>query len=482
MSRRLVVIGGGIAGLSAALSAARAGFSVMLLEKNAFLGGKLHERRLGPYRFDAGPSLITFPHFFESILGRQRLSFQKVEPHTHYYFEGGLSITLFHDEASQRAELENKLGSKAAERWYRYLRYARRLYERAAPVFLELPIHEVGVLVRSSLFWRHLPYLPFIDGHRTMHDVAERLLVHPGLVRIADRYATFVGGNPYTLPATFHLIGWVENGLGNYHVMGGLYQIVRAFEEEVRIAGVQIFPGTPAHRIHLRKGRAYAVETSRGLIETEAVIVGTDHTYAQRVLLKRPLSRIPKQSLSGLVFLWGVKGQSPFGHHNILFSRDYFGEFQAIMMGRLDYEPTVYVCISARTDASDAPSGSENWFVLLNVPPKGADWEEADTQRFRDWTLRRIREVWPDFGPERIEVEEVITPAQWAALHNSTGGSLYGMAPAGLLAAFRRPANRDPEVRGLYYASGTVHPGGGLPLSLRSGQIAAHLAARDFLR
>jgi len=209
--------------------------------------------------------------------------------------------------------------------------------------------------------------------------------------------------------------------------------------------------------------------------------VATDHTYAQQSLLGRKTYPTPKQSLSGLVFLWGVEGVSPFGHHNILFSGDYAGEFAAIAAGRLDYEPTVYVCISARTDSADAPAGSENWFVLLNVPPVGSAWREEDTMRFRERAIRRIRQVWGAFEPERIRAEAVITPAEWASMHYSTGGSLYGMAPEGILAAFRRPANRDPYVKGLYYASGTVHPGGGLPLSLKSGQIAAHLAAQDLL-
>ncbi len=481
MSPCLVVVGGGIAGLSAALAAARRGFCVTLLEKNCSLGGKLHERWVGPYRFDAGPSLVTFPHFFEEALGGGRLTFQKVEPHTHYFFPDGLQLTLYHDVGRQAEEIEKKLGAEAVRRWQNYLTYARRLYERAAPVFLQLPIHDMGTLLQSALFWRHLPYLPLINGHRRMHEAAVQILGYAPLVQIADRYSTFVGGNPYTLPATFHLISWVENGLGNHHIKGGLYQIVRAFEEALREAGVTILVETPARRIHLRGERPTAVETPNGLIEADAIIVATDYTYAQQSLLGRKTYATPKQSLSGLVFLWGVEGVSPFGHHNILFSGDYAGEFGAIAAGRLDYDPTVYVCISARTDPADAPAGSENWFVLLNVPPVGSAWREEDTMWFRERAMRRIRQVWGAFGPERIGAEAVITPAEWARMHHSTGGSLYGMAPEGMLAAFRRPANRDPHIKGLYYASGTVHPGGGLPLSLKSGEIAVHLAAQDLL-
>jgi phytoene dehydrogenase-like protein len=218
----------------------------------------------------------------------------------------------------------------------------------------------------------------------------KKILGYATLVQIADRYSTFVGGNPHTLSATFHLISWVENGLGNHHIRGGLYQIVRAFEEALQEVGVTIFLETPARRIHLRGERSAAVETRNGLIDADAIIVATYHTYAQRSLLGRKTYPTPKQSLSGLVFLWGVEGVSPFGHHNILFS----GDYAAIAAGRLDYEPTVYVCISARTDSADAPAGSENWFVLLNVPPVGSAWREEDTMRFRERAIRRIRQVW----------------------------------------------------------------------------------------
>lgn len=94
---RLVVIGGGMAGLSAALEASRAGFEVILLEKNAEVGGKLHERRLGPYRFDAGPSILTLRSYIEAALGTEaaQLSWRCINPTATYYFWDAAQLCLY---------------------------------------------------------------------------------------------------------------------------------------------------------------------------------------------------------------------------------------------------------------------------------------------------------------------------------------------------------------------------------------------------
>lgn len=473
---KLVVIGGGIAGLSAALATSRAGFEVVLLEKNAEVGGKLHERRLGSYRFDAGPSILTLRPYIEAALGPEaaHLTWKPLSPTTTYYFlDAAQPLPLPSNLEAQQALIQARYGLGA--RWHRFMKYAKTLYERAAPVFLELPIHEVGTLVQSKRFWRHLPYVFFLDSFRTMHQASRAYLEHPHLVHIADRYATFVGGDPFRLPATYHLIAWAANTV--YDLAGGLYQLAKAFRLAIEKAGGRILTQTEAHAIRHSKGRVIGVDTSTGFIEASVVICATDWLFAQSVLLKRPLK--PREtSLSGLVFLWGVASKSPFSHHNILFSADYAAEFGQLAARQIPKDPTVYISISNRTNPSDSPKGCENWFVMLNVPALGNSWPAEATQVLRQRAIRRIRAAWPDFSERLIEEELALTPHTWEMLHNATGGSLYGQAPHGLVGAFLRPANRDPLLRGLYYASGTAHPGGGVPLAILSGQIAAHLATK----
>jgi phytoene dehydrogenase-like protein len=63
--RKALIIGSGLAGLSAAIRLKIQGFDVEVFEANTYPGGKLAEIQVGNYRFDAGPSLFTMPHFVD---------------------------------------------------------------------------------------------------------------------------------------------------------------------------------------------------------------------------------------------------------------------------------------------------------------------------------------------------------------------------------------------------------------------------------
>ncbi|MEL6821680.1 MAG: hypothetical protein AAFP70_07970 [Calditrichota bacterium] len=180
-----------------------------------------------------------------------------------------------------------------------------------------------------------------------------------------------------------------------------------------------------------------------------------------------------------MVFLWGVKKHNPqLCHHNILFSEDYRNEFRQIFEGKtIPDDPTVYVSITSRSDASHAPSGRENWFVLLNMPYlNGQDWKQAVPQ-MRSAVLKRLRKNGLDIASS-IEIEKVITPEDFYRKYGSNRGSIYGISSNRRSTAFKRPANRSRQVDGLFFAGGSSHPGGGVPLVILSGKMCADLVSR----
>ncbi|MDW8285743.1 MAG: phytoene desaturase family protein [Bacteroidota bacterium] len=486
---RVVVIGGGFGGLSAAIYLARSGAEVVLLEQQKQLGGKASERRLGPYRFDTGPSVLTLPGVLEGVLaaaGRHLetvLELVPLEPICRYSFSDGSVLEVSADPDRMRARLL-KWAPEEADRWKRFLAYSRGLYERAAPVFLFFPVHELGLLVRSRLFWRSLPGLLGLDAFRSMHARARRLFGDWRLVQLADRFATYNGSDPFRAPATLHVIFWVEHGLGAYYVRGGIYRIVEALADAASALGVQLRLGEPARCIRHEAGRITGVETDSGFWAADAVVCNVDVSTTYRTLLGGEYARYAPRgepSLSGLVFLWGVRGRTELAHHNVLFSADYEREFRELFReGRPPEDPTVYVAITARSDPEHAPSDGENWFVLLNMPARPELWHsERSVDRIRSLLMSRLEERVRGFSADRIEAEAVLTPADLERLTGAYRGSLYGLASNSPWAAFRRPANRSRHLRGLYFAGGSAHPGGGIPLALLSGRHAAWLAARD---
>lgn len=188
-----------------------------------------------------------------------------------------------------------------------------------------------------------------------------------------------------------------------------------------------------------------------------------------------------KLSCSGFVLLLGIQGIShSLLHHNILFSTDYSREFGKIFsMGLPPDDPTIYIAITSKTDVDHAPPGCENWFVLVNVPPvnENFDWStQAHSYK------RNILEILKNRGfdlTNRIVVEKMITPEDLEIRTSSFRGALYGASSNELFAAFQRPHNRCPELRGLYFCGGTAHPGGGVPMVMLSAKSAVELALKQ---
>lgn len=494
--KRVVVVGGGLAGLSGAIRLARRGFDVELFEKNDRLGGKMNERVLpsalqgASYRFGLGPSLLTMPFVLDELFascGEERsahLEFVPIDPICRYFYPDGSILNASADLAQMKAEIERFSSKEEAERYEQFLDYTRRIYDLTAEIFLFTPFQEVRKLLKRK-FLPALLRLPQIDALRSVHASTEAAFTDKRLVQMFDRYATYNGSNPFIAPATLNVIPWVEYGIGGYYVRGGMYRIVEKLHELALSHGVRVHLNADVERILHDGTHVRGVCVDGATVHADYVLCNGDVVESFNTLIegfdrtRRRLNRL-EPSVSGMVFLWGVKGVFPqLAHHNIVFSSDYEREFYQIFNERrAPSEPTIYVSISSKTDADHAPPGAENWFVLLNMPYlDGQHWEQVVNQ-MRYAVLKGLHAVGIDVEA-RIEVESVVTPEEFYRLYRSNKGSIYGISSNTKTAAFLRPANRSRQLRGLYFAGGSAHPGGGVPLVLLSGKMAAELILED---
>jgi phytoene dehydrogenase-like protein len=212
---------------------------------------------------------------------------------------------------------------------------------------------------------------------------------------------------------------------------------------------------------------------------------------------RRRLQTLSRQepSCSGFVMLLGVKTASiepvevadlpapapQLAHHNIFFSDDYKREFEQIFkQGRPPDDPTIYLAITSKSDPQDAPPGCENWFILVNAPAvdKRYDWE-ANKHGYGERVLAKLAKMELVVNG-RIQHQTIFTPHDLARQTGAWRGALYGASANSRWTAFRRPHNRCPDFRGLYFAGGTTHPGGGVPMVTLSGGVAARLLLKDF--
>jgi phytoene desaturase len=488
--KRVAVVGAGLGGLAAAALLAKAGYSVDVFDRLPYAGGKAGTRTLGAYRFDTGPSLFTMPWVFEGFfasLGERmadRLKTVPLEPICNYFWPDGTRLSSWADRKRFGAEVEAATGSTSTE-LNAYLDSAARVWDIAGNLFLRHSLHEASTyLSRKGL--SSILRAPGIDPFRSLHQANTKAFRDPRMAQLFDRYATYNGSDPFRTPATMRIVPHVEYAWGGWAVEGGIVSVPRAIEGAARDAGARLNLGTRVDRILYDGHRVTGISVSGEKHCYDLVVSNADVLSTYRSLLDTPEAPEAlaygklEPSSSGLVFLWGMKDTHPeLQSHNIFFSGGYTREFADIFGGiGAPADPTVYVNITSRTSPEDAPAGGENWFVLVNASSnRGQDWETIAVET-RKAVLARLQAALGRDVSSSIEEEAVMTPADIERGTGSTYGSLYGIASNDRFSAFFRHPNRSRRIKGLYFAGGSAHPGGGMPLAVLSGTIAAELAGK----
>ena len=490
MRKTVAIVGAGIGGLAAAALLAKAGNRVTVFEKAEASGGKAASMQLGEYRFDTGPSLLTLPDVFSAFferLGRDMRDYLEpipLAPLCAYDFADGTRLHSYSDRERFAAELQ-RAGVSTSFELDAYLEKGAQMWNWAGELFLTRSLHDPSTY-SSRAGLRALLNSPRLSPFKSLHEANVRAFRDPRAVQLFDRYATYNGSSPFQTPATMRIISHVEYAYGGYALKNGIIALPRALERVARELGVEFRFGTPVERIVVEKGACRGVEAGGRFVPCEIVVSNADVLATYRSLLGEPQAPEAQRyerleaSSSGLVFLWGMGKRFPrMQVHNIFFSDNYPDEFDAIFR-RLDLpeRPTVYVNITSKVTPEDAPAEGENWFVLLNAPRSaGQDWP-ALAARAKKAVLHRLSMSLGGEIDAWIREEKILTPVDIERDTGSTFGSLYGIASHSSVSAFLRHPNRSRRISGLYFAGGSVHPGGGMPLALLSGVLVADLAER----
>ncbi len=487
----VVVVGGGVGGLAAAIRLAAGGHRVTVFERNDELGGKLGVRQRDGYSFDTGPSLVTLPAEFDelfALVGRRlvdEVDLISLTPQFRYRWADGTVWDVPSHDAVAAVGTSDPHIPGDPQRLARFLEIGGEMWDVSRRTFFAGPMSGPISLTRRMRSPRDLATIRPLT---TLQSFARDELGDPRLVQWAGRYATYSGSSPFRAPAALACIPALEARYGCWYPRGGLGELRDSLVRLAEKVGVELRTGTDVARLRLhptgsrgtgRACRVRGVELVDGTFQPADIVVANvdaDHLYADLLPNRRALRRVRRapRSTSGLAILAGVRGTTGgLAHHNVWFSADYQLEFAQLRAGEPATDPTIYACVSSVTDPTQAPVGCENWFLLVNTPPR----PDRVPASYADVVLARLAAHGVDLR-ERLEFTEVITPGDIEARFRSAGGSIYGTSSDGRRAAFLRPANRG-VCRGMYLAGGSSHPGGGLPLVLISARIVADMIARD---
>ena len=498
---RVVVVGGGLGGLAAACTLAGRGYAVTLCDKNAWVGGKAAVLAEQGFRFDMGPTILTIPRVLKRIYAESGRDMERyldlvpLDPQWRSFFDDGTTLDLFADVEQMRTALDAYApGSGAGDGYGRFMSLSKRLHRLSDEFFFWRSVGGMKDMidVRKSF---SVGFLRELMGMRPGHSVAgtvRSFVPDQRAAQMLDHYTQYVGSCPEQSPAVLCGIAHMQSHDGVWYPRGGTGAVPRALARLAVDLGVDIRTETAVRRILGEGGRVTGVETASGeTIRAAAVVSNSDSVRTHRELLEEgPRQRFMARrryepACSGVVLYLGLdKRYEQLIHHNFVFSRDPHEEFESIYRrGEPAPDPTCYVCAPAVTEPEVAPPGGEALYVLVHTPylRPHHDWKTM-LPAYRDTIIRKLERTAGMTDLERhIVFERALTPQDIHDRYHVLDGAIYGLASHGRFLGAFKPANRSPDIEGLYLAGGSAHPGPGMPMVLMSGWIAADCVDRDKL-
>jgi len=497
---KVVVIGAGIGGLSAAARIAKAGHEVEIYEAANFVGGKCRTEWIGRYAFDTGPSLLTLPAVYRDFFLKTGAVMEEVltqipvDPSFDYRFADGSSVKFANLSRFQTlAAITAAFGSEAAAQWDQIMKRAEAMWDVSREPFIESELTSVAALFKRVTLLRDLLIIaPF----KSLREIATEKLTDQRLRYIVDRYATYSGSDPRKAPAVLLSIAFVEEAFGAWHLAGGIGQLALAIEKRCLDLGVKIQLNSPVAKIKTAKGSVTGIVLANGTeIPADIIVSNSDASLTYQKLLdpsekrakseRRNLAKT-ESSLAGFSLLLGLRpteSSEKLNHHTILFPKNYDAEFEAIFSQKKPVEnPTIYIC-APNDPLMVKDAGHESWFVLVNAPrhdetgTNGFNWRDENFKhKYANSIIDQIEARGINIR-ERLDVFEIRTPLDLQESVMAPGGSIYGTSSNSASAAFLRTKNRSP-IKNLFCVGGSTHPGGGLPLVGISSEIVANAIGR----
>jgi len=475
----VVIVGAGLAGLSAALRLAGAGRKVTVLERESVPGGRNGLLKKDGYSFDTGPSVLTMPSLINdafNCVGEDMKDWLELTPLTPLYrafYADGSQLDVHADTNEMEAEIAKHISSTEAAGYRRYVEFVTKLYKYEMNDFIDRNIDSP-----LNLLTPNLARLIALGGFRKLSPKVNQFMKDPRLQKVYSFQAMYAGVSPQQALAIYAVIAYMDSVNGVFFPKGGMHAVPRALAAAAEKHGVVFKYNTTVTNVEVSNGRAKAVITEAGeRYECDAVILNPDLPVAYRELLgKSPVTiKRLKYSPSCVTLLVGSSKKYDFAaHHNIHFGHSWDGVFdELIKKKQLMSDPSILVTVPTHDDPDLAPAGKHSYYILFPTPnlDSDIDWNKQ-AGPYRDQMIKTIEERgYSGFG-DSIETEVMTTPLDWKN-QGMEMGAPFASAHTFFQTGPFRPRNMAQGIENVVFAGSGTQPGVGVPMVLISGRLAA---------
>jgi diapolycopene oxygenase len=487
--KKVIVIGSGLGGISAAISLAQEGYDVSIHEKNDKIGGKLNVLKAQGYSFDLGPSILTLPHLFERLFTRSGkrmgdyFSIRPLRPHWRNFFEDGKVVDLY-PEPEKMAEEARKVGEDPAN-LVKFLEYSAGLYDLTNEGYFE---QGLDTSAEFREFYGLGKFLKF-DLFRSMHGGVARYLKTRHMRDIFDYFIKYVGSSAYHSPAFMNCMPTIQYRYDLWYVDGGLYHIALGLGRLMDELGIQVHLNSAVTEVRKEGSRVTGLVANDTFHPADIIVSNMEVIPAYEKLLAEDdafLKTLEKYepSCSGLVLELGLDRQYPqLAHHNFLYSDHQKKHFHTVFRKReLPPDPTIYLVAASRTDPTVAPPGCDCLKILPHIPhiDDKRPLTRDDYLAFKERVVDKLERMGLENLRQHTVFEHCWTPLDIREQYNSNKGSIYGVVSDRFKnLAFKAP-KQSVRYPNLFFVGGSVNPGGGMPMVVLCGQnVAKKVVAWD---
>ncbi len=485
---KIIVLGGGFGGLSAAIRLAARGHRVDLFEKRDQLGGRAYVYRRNGFTFDGGPTIITAPFLFDdlwALAGRRReddVQFVPCDPFYRIFDHNGRSFDYNGDEAFILNQIA-RWNPQDVAGYQRFIATTKPIFEKGFVELADQPFLRLADMLKVA------PDLIKMQSYKSVYRYVSQFIQNDFLRRCFSFHPLLIGGNPFDAPSIYAMIHYLERQWGVHYVMGGTGALVSAMGQLFQSLGGTIHLNAEVAEILVEKHRVTGIRLMDGTTHpADDVVSNADVAFTYRNLIpaayrhtytNRKIERM-KYGMSLFVLYFGTDRRytdTRLAHHNILLGERYKGLLTDIFERHILADDfSLYLHMPSLTDVSVAPAGCEAFYVLAPVPHLGAavDWRQA-AKPYRDAIVSFLEENYlPDLS-RHIIAEHHIDPLHFKNELNSYLGAAFSFQPTLTQSAWFRPHNRSEEFDNLYFVGAGTHPGAGLPGVLSSAIIVEQL-------
>ncbi|HEU0137014.1 MAG TPA: phytoene desaturase family protein [Flavobacterium sp.] len=481
MSRSVVIIGAGFAGLSSAAFLAKEGWDVTVVEKNAAAGGRASQFTEQGFTFDMGPSWYWMPDVFERFFSNfgktvsDYYTLSRLDPSYRIYWESGKTDIPANYDALR--EIFEKLEPGTAKRLDNYLSEAADKYR----IGMQELVYKPGLSWREFVDWQVIRNVFKLDIFSSIKKHIGKHFSNRRLQQIMEFPVLFLGALPENTPALYSLMNYADIKCGTWYPDGGMYSIVKAMKSLCDELGVKFLFNEPATQIVIMDGRAKFLKTVDSLIPADVIISSADYQFTESTLLPEYLRTYSDQywnkkqlAPSCLIFYVGLDIKLDVQHHSLFFDVPFDAHASEIYDDpQWPTNPLFYLCAPSKTDLNVAPPGCENLFFLIPIAAGLQNDNEKRRTTYFDNIIHRLEEKTGREIRSHIIFKRSYSVSDFVSDYNSYKGNAYGLANTLMQTAILKPSCRSKKVKNLFYAGQFTVPGPGVPPALISGEVVA---------